>query len=110
LTTTHPWSSSVESFFYVQNCFQANGHPSANRALRRYDCTAIIDEIDRYLSEEPERTSKTSIKRLRGHQDATFRLRVGAYRIFYDVRDDRVEVIQILHKSETGKFYKEHDL
>lgn len=79
------------------------------KALRRRDSTTIVDDIDRHLSEEPERTSRTSIKRLRGHQDATFRLRVGEYRIFYDVRDDRVEVIQILHKSETGRFYKEHD-
>jgi mRNA-degrading endonuclease RelE of RelBE toxin-antitoxin system len=79
------------------------------KALRRYDCTAILEEIERHLRDEPERTSRTSIKRLRGHQDATFRLRVGEYRIFYDVGEDTVEIIQILHKSETHLFYKERN-
>jgi mRNA-degrading endonuclease RelE of RelBE toxin-antitoxin system len=50
-----------------------------------------------------------SIKRLRGLQQATFRLRVQDYRIFYDVTEDRVEIIQVLHKSETPSFYREED-
>jgi mRNA-degrading endonuclease RelE of RelBE toxin-antitoxin system len=33
---------------------------------------------------------------------------VGDYRVFYDVMDDRVEIVQILHKSETPAFYKEN--
>jgi mRNA interferase RelE/StbE len=69
---------------------------------------AILDAIERHLRDEPEKTSRASIKRLRGHQEAVFRLRARDYRVFYDVLDDRVEIVQILHKSETPAFYKEN--
>ena len=83
--------------------------PSAIRRLqgmRRFDAVMIVDSIERHLSGEPERTTKGSIKRLRGRQETTFRLRVRDYRIFYDVIDDRVEVVEILHKSETPLLYR----
>ncbi len=82
--------------------------PEARRKLRRmkpYHAVAILDAIERHLREEPEKTSRNSIRRLRGKQQTTFRLRVQGYRIFYDVIEDRVEIIQILHKSETEGFY-----
>ncbi len=66
----------------------------------------VLDGIERHLREEPEKASRTSIKRLRGHQETTFRPRAGDYRIFYDVIEDRVEIVQILHKSETPSFYR----
>ena len=77
------------------------------KKLKRYHAATILDAIEKHLSEEPERTGKTSIKRLRGQQEATFRLRVQDYRIFYDVSEDKVEITQILHKSETTAFYRE---
>lgn len=76
------------------------------KTMRRYYAVAIIDATERHLREEPEKTGGR-IKRLRGRQEATFRLRVGDCRVFYDVIEDRVEVIQILHKSETPSFYRE---
>ena len=75
--------------------------------MKRFYAVAILDAIERHLREEPEKTSRTSIKRLRGHQGTVFRLRVADYRVFYDVIEDRVEIVQILHKSETPSFYKE---
>jgi mRNA-degrading endonuclease RelE of RelBE toxin-antitoxin system len=36
-----------------------------------------------------------------------FRLRVGDYRIFFDVLEDVVSVVAILHKDETPEFYAE---
>jgi len=72
--------------------------------MKRYYAAAILDSIERHLREEPERASRSSIKRLRGHQESVFRLRVGDYRVFYDVLEDRVEIVQILHKSETPAF------
>ncbi len=77
------------------------------RRLRRYYAKAVLDSIERHLREEPEKGSRTSIRRLRGHQQSTFRLRVQDYRMFYDVVEDRVEVVKILHKSEAQAFYKE---
>ncbi len=89
--------------------FKIAFRPEAVRRLKRmkrFYAAAILDTIERYLREEPEKTSRTAIKRLRGHQETVFRLRVGDYRVFYDVIEDRVEMIQILHKSETPGFYK----
>jgi mRNA-degrading endonuclease RelE of RelBE toxin-antitoxin system len=77
--------------------------------MRRFEAVTIVDSIERALATEPERTTRGSIKRLRGRQDATYRFRVGHYRVFYDVVDDRVEVVQILHKSETVSFYGEEE-
>jgi addiction module RelE/StbE family toxin len=78
------------------------------KKMKRYHAAMIVDAIETHLSNEPEQTHG-SIKRLRGRQEATFRLRVRDYRIFYDVSEDEVAVIQILHKSRTGAFYEKED-
>lgn len=75
------------------------------KKMKRYYAGIVVDAIERHLSEEPEKTHG-SIRRLRGKQEATFRLRVQDYRVFYDVVEDRVQIIQILHKSETPSFYQ----
>ena len=76
------------------------------KRMKRYYASIVVDAIEKHLSEEPEQT-RGAIKRLRGKQEATFRLRVRDYRVFYDVVEDRVEIIQVLHKSETSAFYQE---
>ncbi len=78
------------------------------RKMKRYYATIVLDTIERHLSEEPEK-AHGSIKRLRGRQEATFRLRLQDYRVFYDVTEDRVEILQIPHKSETSSFYREEE-
>ncbi len=75
------------------------------KKMKRYYSATIIDAIEKHLREEPEKIHG-AIKRLRGRQAATFRLRVQDYRVFYDVIENRVEVLQILHKSETDAFYE----
>ena len=77
------------------------------KTMKRYHAVTILDTIERHLREEPEEARQGRIKRLRGQEEATFRLRVGDYRVFYDVIEDRVEIIQILHKSDTPSFYRE---
>ncbi len=76
------------------------------KKMKRYYARIVADAIESHLSEEPEKTHG-AIKRLRGKQEATFRLRVQDYRVFYDVVKDRVEIVQVLHKSETPAFYRE---
>jgi mRNA interferase RelE/StbE len=78
------------------------------RRLRRVDAVAILDAIETHLRHEPDRLSRSRIKRLRGHQAATYRLRVGDYRIFYDVTETEVVVSAVLHKRETAEFYGEN--
>lgn len=77
------------------------------KTMKRFYAVAILEAIERHLGEEPEKISRTSIKRLRGHQQTVFRLRVGDYRVFYEAIEDRVEIVQIPHKSLTPLFYKE---
>ena len=79
------------------------------KKIKRYHARIILDAIESHLSEEPEKVHRSVIKRLRGKQDATFRLRVQDYRVFYDVVEDAVEVIQILHKENTPEFYQEEE-
>jgi mRNA-degrading endonuclease RelE of RelBE toxin-antitoxin system len=69
--------------------------------MKRFDAVAILDAIERHLRAGPERTSRASIKRLRAQQETASRRRARDYRMFYDVVEERVEIVQILHKSET---------
>lgn len=77
------------------------------RRLRRVDAVAILDALETHLRHEPERLGRSRIKRLRGSGAATYRLRVGDYRVFYDVAEAEVVVIAVLHKRQTAEFYRE---
>jgi mRNA interferase RelE/StbE len=70
------------------------------RSLKSNHRALIRDEIERYLRYEQIKTSKSRIKRLRGFSQPQYRLRIDEYRIFYDVMDDRVEILAIVPKSE----------
>ncbi len=59
------------------------------------------------MRHEPDRVSRSRIKRLRGRQSAAYRLRVGDYRVFYDVAKTAVVVIAVLHKRDAAEFYQE---
>ncbi|MCX7011501.1 MAG: type II toxin-antitoxin system RelE/ParE family toxin [Candidatus Sumerlaeota bacterium] len=86
--------------------------PSAVRDLdriRKHYAVMIADGIEEFLTHNPTRESKSRIKRLRGIQDPDYRLLLGEYRIFYNVdeAERRVEVLRILHKGETHRYYEE---
>jgi mRNA interferase RelE/StbE len=53
-----------------------------------------------HLRREPEKTSRSRIKRLRGLLRPQYRLRVGEVRVFYDVSSTTVEILAIVAKSE----------
>jgi len=77
--------------------------------LRKYDATTIADRMEKHLVHEPDRESKSRIKRLRGIKNPDYRLRVGEYRVFYNIEEaeGRVVVLRILHKDQTHEYYKE---
>jgi mRNA interferase RelE/StbE len=63
----------------------------------------IQSSIERHLRHEPTKTSKASIKRLRGISRPQYRLRVGDdIRVFYDVCVDAVSVLAIVSKAEAN--------
>jgi len=77
--------------------------------LRKYDAATIADGIEKFLETDPRRESKSRVKRLRGIRDPDYRLRIGEYRVFYSVDDakKRVNVLRVLHKDQTRKYYQE---
>ena len=77
-------------------------------SLQKRDAVTIADRIERHLRHKPAFISKSRIKKLRGIQEADYRLRVGDYRVFYSVDEleQIVYVLRVLHKRETSKFYR----
>ena len=69
--------------------------------LKAFDRTAILDQIEQVLSVNPTVVSKARIKRLREPVPTQYRLRVGEFRVFYDVEETTVLVIQILSKRDS---------
>ena len=81
-------------------------------ALKASDRAKALDAIETFLRYEPEKTSKSRIKRLREMQRPQYRLRIDDLRAFYDVsytddRDGTVEVLRIREKSEAVRWLAE---
>jgi mRNA-degrading endonuclease RelE of RelBE toxin-antitoxin system len=70
------------------------------RALRSHIRAEVWDAIELHLRHEPEKPSRSRIKRLRGLTRPQYRLRVGEVRVFYDVEEDRVEVLAIIDEAQ----------
>ena len=66
---------------------------------------AVKGAMETHLRHEPEKTSRSRIKRLRGLSRPQYRLRVGDIRVFYDVAEGIVEVLAIVPKSETAAWF-----
>jgi mRNA-degrading endonuclease RelE of RelBE toxin-antitoxin system len=79
--------------------------PEAVEDLRRLTANArgaVRAALETHLRHEPEKTSRSRIKRLRGLLRPQYRLRVGEVRVFYDVSGTTVEVLAIVAKSEAS--------
>jgi len=77
--------------------------PEAVEDLRRLRANlraTVTTAIETHLRHEPEKTSRSRIKRLRGLLRPQYRLRVGEVRVFYDVSGTNVEILAIVAKSE----------
>jgi mRNA-degrading endonuclease RelE of RelBE toxin-antitoxin system len=77
--------------------------PEAVQALRALPArhrAEVRDALETHLRHEPTKVSKSRIKRLRGMAKPQYRLRVGDTRVFYDVRDEAVEVLAIVAKRQ----------
>jgi mRNA-degrading endonuclease RelE of RelBE toxin-antitoxin system len=70
------------------------------KALRANVRTAVRKALETHLRHEPEKVSRSRIKRLRGLRQPQFRLRVGEVRVFCDVSGSTVEILAVVVKSE----------
>jgi mRNA interferase RelE/StbE len=75
--------------------------PEAVEDLRRLTAT-VRTALEAHLRHEPEKASRSRIKRLRGLLRPQYRLRVGEVRVFYDVSGTTVEVLAVVAKSEVN--------
>lgn len=76
------------------------------KLLDAYQRAKIKDLIEAHLRHAPSKTSKSRIKRLRGLRHPQYRLRIDNFRVFYDVGEDRVEILAILLKSKATEWLK----
>jgi len=77
--------------------------------IRPFYRRQILDAVESHLQHTPTRTSRSRIKRLRSFQSPEYRLRIGEFRVFYDVDEAkrRVTVLRILSKEEAAKYLEE---
>src|SRR5215468_660481 len=72
------------------------------KRLRKTDQVKILDRIEKHLSHEPTRQSRSRIKRLGGAVFPPFRLRVDEFRIYYDVdeAEQKVVIYGVIRKTD----------
>lgn len=80
--------------------------------LRANERSEVLDAIETHLRYEPEKVSRSRIKRLEGIEWPQYRLRIGDIRTFYDVfylhEGSVVEVLVIREKTEAMKWLLEY--
>lgn len=76
------------------------------KLLNAYQRSKIKDLIEVHLRYGPTKTSKSRIKRLRGLRHPQYRLRIDDFRIFYDIEEDKVEILAIILKSKAAEWLK----
>ena len=76
----------------------------AFKAISAQDRKRIARDIEK-LAEDPFPEGK-SVKRLRGLKDEFYRLRVGDYRILYDVSGENLDVLDLVPRGELEKAVK----
>jgi len=87
--------------------FEIRLAPEAVADLRRQKAplrASVKEALERHLRHEPQKLSRSRVKRLRGLSKPQYRLRVGEVRVFYDVADATVEVLAIVPKSEAASW------
>jgi len=81
--------------------------PEAIEDLKRVKANIraeIRDALEAHLRYEPDKVSRSRIKRLRGVHRPQYCLCVGEVRVFYDLSGANVEILAIVAKSEAEQW------
>lgn len=82
--------------------------------LRAHERAKILDAIEVHLIYEPEKESKSRIKRLQGYRRPQYRLRIDEIRAFYDVVYETeggiVEILAIREKADAMEWLAEYGI
>lgn len=74
------------------------------KELSGYLRAKVKESLEVYLRHEPAKAGKSRIKKLRGLRHPQYRLRIDEIRGFYDVEENRVEVLAIITKAKAVKW------
>jgi mRNA-degrading endonuclease RelE of RelBE toxin-antitoxin system len=80
-------------------------HPEAVRELKAipvFHRRTIVSVVRKVLAEHPTLERRSRVKRMRAEFYPPYRLRVGDFRVYYDVDERRLEVL-VLHVWEKGR-------
>jgi mRNA interferase RelE/StbE len=77
------------------------------KRLSAKDRSTVKEAIERHLRYEPQKLSKSRIKKLQGMSRPEYRLRVDEIRVFYDVAEATVRVLAIIPKSKAAEWLEE---
>lgn len=77
---------------------------------RPYERVAILDLIEKHLRYEPTLESKSRIKALHGMRRPQYRLRINDIRVFYDIKNNTVEIIAVVDKTEAAKWLEQEGI
>ena len=74
--------------------------------IKKYYARRIVKRIEATLLYGAEDVTRIGVRKLRGFE-TLYRLRVGDYRVFYQVKSEEVTLLRVLSKQEEAEFYKE---
>jgi len=77
------------------------------KRLSARDRSTVKEAIEKHLRYEPQKMSKSRIKKLQGISRPQYRLRVDEIRVFYDVVETTVQVLAIIPKSKATEWLEE---
>jgi mRNA-degrading endonuclease RelE of RelBE toxin-antitoxin system len=76
------------------------------RRLSAYKRAKVLDAIEVHLRHQPNRLSKSRIKRLQDLSHPQYRLRINDLRVFYDIQGEQVQVLAIIPKADADAWLK----
>ena len=74
--------------------------------IKKFYAKQITKRIDTVLLQRAEDVTRSRVEKLRGFE-SLYRLRVGDYRIFYQVQSNEVTILRISSKDKEAEFYQE---
>jgi mRNA interferase RelE/StbE len=74
------------------------------KRLSARDRSTVKEAIEKHLRHEPQKMSKSRIKKLQGMSRPQYRLRVDEIRVFYDIAETTVQVLAIIPKSKAAEW------
>jgi len=77
------------------------------KRLSARDRSTVKEAIEKHLRYEPQKISKSQIKKLQGIRRPEYRLRVEEIRVFYDIVETTVEVLAVIPKSQAIEWLEE---